>query len=256
MKHILFAIFWCVMSFSAPGAFAAAVGKFQDVSGEVKIQLTGGAPQVASKDTPLESGASVTTGEKSYAVLRFDDGQVFALQSNSQFQIQDYRYNPANAQQSSIFVSLFKGGMRAVTGAIASQNKAAFKLQTPQATIGIRGTDFPVVLKEGLYALVLDGAIELQSAGRTLALDTCFGAFMALGGALPDSVHATTLPAEVFAEILAVPLGAHPRANVPYPCAAATNSSSVPTSVLIGIGLGVVGVAAAASGGSNSTTHH
>lgn len=251
MKHILFAIFWAVMSFSAPGAFAAAVGKFQDVSGEVKIQLTGAAQQVASKDTPLESGASVTTGDKSYAVLRFDDGQVFALQSNSQFQIQDYRYNPGNAQQSSIFVSLFKGGMRAVTGAIATQNKAAFKLQTPQATIGIRGTDFPVVLSNGMYTQVLQGAIDVQNSAGAVAIETGHGTFVPSFNALPVSVLASTLPAAIFAEILAVPLGASAAA-----AAAMATDGGLSSAALIGIGLGVVGVAAAASGGSNSTTNH
>ncbi len=251
MKHIIFAFFWVVMSFSAPGAFAAAVGKFQDVSGEVKVQSTGTALLTASKDMPLESGASVTTGEKSYAVLKFDDGQIIALQSNSQFQIQDYRYNPANAQQSNIFVSLVKGGLRSVTGSIAAQNKAAFKLQTPQATIGIRGTDFPVVLSNGMYTQVLQGAIDVQNAAGSIGIESGHGTFVRSFNALPVSVLASTLPAVIFAEILAVPLGASAAA-----AAALVTDSGLSSAAMIGIGLGVVGVAAAASGGSNSTTNH
>lgn len=251
MKQILVFFSWFVLSFAAGGALAVPVASIQDVSGDVKIVATGVAPRPAAKNDTLESGASVTTGDKSYAVLKFEDGQIIALQSNTQFQVQDYRYNPNNAQQSNIFVSLVKGGLRAITGAIATQNKAAFKLQTPQATIGIRGTDFPVVLNNGLYTQVLQGGIEVQNSAGTAMLDAGQGTFVASFNTLPVAVLATALPAAIFAEILAVPIAGATAAG-----AALGTGGGMSAGTMIGIGLGVAGIAAAASGGSSSTTNH
>ena len=253
MKRIFFVLSWVVLSFAASGAFAVPVGTIQDMTGEVQILVAGAAPRPASKNAPLDSGSSVMTGEKSYAVLKFEDGQIIALQSNSQFQIQDYRYNPNNAQQSNIFVSLAKGGLRAITGAIAAQNKAAFKLQTPQATIGIRGTDFPVVLNNGMYAQVLQGAIEVQNAAGMITLPSGQAAFVASFNTPPVGVLLTTLPPAIFAEILAVPIAGVAAAGAALGSAGAGGLS---TGALIGIAVGVAGVAAAASGGSNSATNH
>lgn len=250
MKRILFVFSWLILSFAAESALAVPVASIQDMAGDVKILATGVAPRPAAKNDTLESGASVTTGEKSYAVLKFEDGQIIALQSNSQFQVQDYRYNPSNAQQSNIFVSLAKGGLRAITGAIATQNKAAFKLQTPQATIGIRGTDFPVVLNNGMYTQVLQGAIEVQNGAGATVLGTGQGTFVATFNTLPLAVAAATLPAIIFSEILAVPIAGVSATG------AALGSGGLSNSALIGIAIGVAGVAAAASGGSNSTTNH
>ncbi len=253
MKRILFVFSWLILSFAAESALAVPVASIQDMAGDVKILVAGVAPRPAAKNDTLESGASVTTGEKSYAVLKFEDGQIIALQSNSQFQVQDYRYNPSNAQQSNIFLSLAKGGLRAITGAIATQNKAAFKLQTPQATIGIRGTDFPVVLSGGMYAQVLQGAIEVQNSAGAAELGVGQGTFVASFNTLPVAVLASTLPVAIFAEILSVPI-----AGVSAAGAALGTSSSggLSTGALIGIGLGIAGVAAAASGGGSSTTNH
>ncbi|MBZ0106529.1 MAG: FecR family protein [Sulfuricella denitrificans] len=253
MKQILGFLGWFVLSFAAGGALAVPVASIQDMVGDVKITTAGAAPRAAAKNDTLESGASVTTGDKSYAVLKFEDGQIIALQSNSQFQVQDYRYNPNNAQQSNIFVSLVKGGLRAITGAIATQNKAAFKLQTPQATIGIRGTDFPVVLNNGMYTQVLQGGIEVQNSAGAASLDAGQGTFVASFNALPVAVLATALPAAIFVEILAVPIAGATAAGAALGTGGAGGMSA---GAMIGIGLGVAGIAAAASGGSSSTTNH
>lgn len=248
MKRILFVLSWFILPFAADGALAVPVGTIHDMAGDVKILVAGSPARQAKKNDPLDSGASVNTGEKSHAVLRFEDGQVIALQSNTQFQIQDYRYNPNNAQQSNIFVSLAKGGLRAITGAITTQNKAAFKLQAPQATIGIRGTDFlAVVVQNHLCAQVISGAIEVQNIAGVARLEKGQGTAVRGISVAPEPSD-ELCPAAIFAEILAVPLD---HATVPD-----SASGGLSTGALIGIGLGVAGVAAAASGGGSSTTNH
>jgi len=69
-------------------------------------------------------------------------------------------------------LSLLKGGMRAVTGLLGKRSPTSFRVGTPSATIGIRGTTFhaEVVtpganLAPGLYVQVLDGVISLTNKG-------------------------------------------------------------------------------------------
>jgi hypothetical protein len=102
-----------------------------------------------------------------------------------------------------------------------------------------------------MYTQVLQGAIDVQNAAGSIGIESGHGTFVRSFNALPVSVLASTLPAVIFAEILAVPLGASAAA-----AAALVTDSGLSSAAMIGIGLGVVGVAAAASGGSNSTTNH
>lgn len=55
------------------------------------------------------------------------------------------------AQQAASF-RLLKGGFRAVTGAIGAINRNDYRVATPAATIGIRGTDYYVYLCDDLCA--------------------------------------------------------------------------------------------------------
>ncbi len=41
-------------------------------------------------------------------------------------------------------LKLVKGGLRALTGAIAKQNPDAYRVDTPVATLGVRGIEFDV----------------------------------------------------------------------------------------------------------------
>jgi hypothetical protein len=56
------------------------------------------------------------------------------------------------------FFRLLKGGFRAVSGAIGSADPAEYRVNTPVATIGIRGTDYWVVLCDA--ACVADPAVN------------------------------------------------------------------------------------------------
>jgi hypothetical protein len=62
---------------------------------------------------------------------------------------------------------MLRGGFRAVTGLISSRNREAFKVATPLATIGIRGTDFMAQLVNPLYMHVNVGEVGLTNGGGT-----------------------------------------------------------------------------------------
>ena len=116
------------------------------VRGVVTAQSDSGTPRVLGRDGDLVTGEVITTSERSFAVLRLKDGTRMSLRPNTSFKVSSWNEEP---QKESAVFRLFKGGLRAISGALAKRNPRAFRLQTSVATIGIRGTTFDVRLCEG-----------------------------------------------------------------------------------------------------------
>ena len=132
---------------------------------------TVGATQRALKigDT-VESGTTVSTGDKSTAVIKFEDGQVMALAERSSFRIVNYQYNKQRVRESSAVFSLLQGGLRFISGVIGSTNRNSFRMTAGTATIGIRGTDGTVTfdpVTQAVIAAVNAGALEMATPQGT-----------------------------------------------------------------------------------------
>ncbi|NWG86107.1 MAG: FecR domain-containing protein [Hydrogenophilaceae bacterium] len=199
----------------------AAVSQIHALSGAVSIAYPGQAARAAQKGDRLEAGSQVATGDKSFALLRFADGQIVALKSNSEFKVDAYRFSPKSPKDSQIGFSASKGGLRAISGLIGQQNPAGFKLATPAATIGIRGTSFDVMLGS-TYVRVNEGRVGISNPAGLLQIGA--GQFAAI--ASPQTPPAPTtlgaLPANVragFQEIEQIPLPTMPGTGgfVPLP---------------------------------------
>ena len=86
----------------------------------------------------------IMTGPKSFAVVQFMDGAKVTIKPNSEVVIEDYVYN-GNADDKAT-LSLVSGGLRVITGAMAKNNPENYKVKTPVALMGVRGTEFAVQL--------------------------------------------------------------------------------------------------------------
>lgn len=150
-------------------AFAAATT--QAVSGDVQMAPAKGDYGVLAFGQRVESGATIKTGSTGRVVLRFDDGQMISISESSLFVVTDYKFNAHKPAESSFLVSLLKGGMRAVTGAIGEAAKENVTIKTQVATIGIRGTDFQLFMENKLYINVLSGAIVATNDGGSMVFD-------------------------------------------------------------------------------------
>ena len=102
---------------------------------------TGQSIRTAQAGDWLHAGQMIITGAHGRAQIRFRDGALVSLQPRSQFRIDQYAYGE-DRQRS--FYSLLEGTLRAISGAIGKKNPDDFRLDTPTATIGIRGTEFLV----------------------------------------------------------------------------------------------------------------
>ena len=119
----------------------AAVGTIDSFEGEVRV-ISATADRRAQAGLEINEGDTVKTGANAWALLAMSDGASLTLRPDSQVRFDAYRYNPdSEATQNSSLLSLVKGALRSITGYIGRTNRAGYKIATPTATIGIRGTD-------------------------------------------------------------------------------------------------------------------
>jgi len=157
-----------LLALCAGNAFAQAA-YVHDLTGTATA--TTGATQRNLKIGDLvQTGSTLSTGEKSSAVIKFEDGQVMALAEKTSFRIVDYRFNKQRVSQSSAVFTLLQGGLRFISGVIGATNRNSFRMNVGTATIGIRGTDGTVTydsVTQAVIAAVNAGAVEMATPQGT-----------------------------------------------------------------------------------------
>ncbi|MDQ7090673.1 MAG: FecR family protein [Methylococcales bacterium] len=111
--------------------------------------------------SPLYSGDQLSSQKNSSAVIAFRDGERITVEAKTEYVIKQYQYQQEN-QEDKVIHKLIVGGMRVLTGKIGKVKKENYKINTPVATIGIRGTGFDLyyIDEEGLYSYVWQGTID------------------------------------------------------------------------------------------------
>lgn len=115
----------------------------------------------------------ITTGAASSSQLRMSDGGLLSMQAESALAISQYQADPATGR-SDVSMELLKGGLRTITGTLPAGGKN-YQLNTPVASIGVRGTHYEAMLRQGdLYLAGWDGIIDVKvtvpGAGQQFSL--------------------------------------------------------------------------------------
>jgi len=237
---------------------AYANGVVQSMKGDVKAGPVGQTARTVAVDQRLTPGTAVVTGADAQAVLRFDDGQQVVLNQNTEFRIVDFRYDASDMDRT-VF-DLVRGALRMASGAIAGRNRQVVALRTPQATIGIRGTDFMVALVNPAYISVLQGAVSVTNAAGTVALGAGTFGSVATSAALATAIPTSALPAAASAAFSSMSAAA----GVAAAGGAAEGAAGTGAAGGAG-GVGAAGVAAGAAAAaglaastrkSSTTSHH
>ncbi len=143
---------WLVSaSLAATGtAVAAPAARVDFAIGGVTVTGADGRSRPVVKGLELQSGDRIVTAA-GRAQLRFTDGAYVSVQPDSDFSIREYQFDgKTDGTEKGVF-GLLRGALRTVTGAIGRVNRGAYQIQTPTATIGIRGTG-------GLIQILPDGS--------------------------------------------------------------------------------------------------
>lgn len=125
-----------------PATGLAAAGLVQFATGEVSLRR-GEATSGVAKGAEVDAGDVLLTGRAGRAQIRFTDGGLVALYPDSQLTVARYS-DSGDVAQDGFAVTLLRGGMRAITGLIGKRNPGSYKVITPTAVVGIRGSAFLV----------------------------------------------------------------------------------------------------------------
>jgi hypothetical protein len=100
---------------------------------------------------PVYEGDSIVTGSGGEVHLDMQDGGYIGVRPGTRMRIVNFKAEGGN--DDGFLISLLEGSFRAVTGWITHSGNRRAEVQTPTATIGIRGTDYePLVIPEGSKA--------------------------------------------------------------------------------------------------------
>lgn len=152
------------------------VGTADLIYGEVSRQSGHSHPSPSTLNTPpaapftplrkgmqLFEGDTVQTGQNGHLYLATTDKAFISVRPNSRLTIELYRAQPNDPSNVSIRFTLHEGVARFVSGQAVSAAKNRFRLNTPVAAIGVRGTDFTVFTSESVTrASVMSGRIAVS----------------------------------------------------------------------------------------------
>ncbi|GJL83796.1 MAG: hypothetical protein DHS20C01_34300 [marine bacterium B5-7] len=96
-----------------------------------------------ARGSEVNIGDRITTADKSFVVIAFNDKTKTTLRPNTEFVIEKFSLNEADKKDEAIF-ELVRGGLRAVSGLIGKTNPDGFLVRTSDASMGIRGTAWDV----------------------------------------------------------------------------------------------------------------
>jgi hypothetical protein len=123
------------------GAQDATVGSVKTASGEAFVIRTGQTLS-ATIGLRLSQGDLLRTADGSLGVILRDDS-VLSLGPDSELVIDEFVFSPGEGNLS-LLLRLIKGTAAFLSGQISKLSPNATTLETPVATIGVRGTRFAV----------------------------------------------------------------------------------------------------------------
>ncbi|MDA0239288.1 MAG: FecR domain-containing protein [Proteobacteria bacterium] len=139
-----------------PGEYAQAsgvpqsdpIGVVETLRGVAEATRADGSKVTLSQGDPIFRGDIIETGANGSVSMVMADDSVFSLDADGTVKMDELVYDPED-QEGSMSVSLVKGVFSFVSGQIAKTDPDAMVLNTPMATVGIRGTTGVMDLPEG-----------------------------------------------------------------------------------------------------------
>jgi hypothetical protein len=124
------------------------IGTVESSSGSVTVQHADGTSEQLEAGSPIFQGDQLETGCDGSVGVVLADGTAFSMAEGGKMVMDEMVYDPST-QESSIGINAVQGVFAFVSGQIAKTDPDAMTLETPVATIGIRGTQVGIVVGEG-----------------------------------------------------------------------------------------------------------
>lgn len=182
---------------SAPAVTEAGV--IVSAAGDTSLSRRGHISTPAKQAQKVFSGDKLRTGSNGRINLRFSDGMQMNIGSASQLKIDQYAHGGKKERS---WFDLLRGSLRTVTGMMGKREPKSFRLRTPTAVVGIRGTDFKVMQRDcsvsdcqradidAMEVSVISGAVDVVTSGGQLAVGAGQTAKIGQAGAVPKIARA------------------------------------------------------------------
>ena len=176
---------WLLILFSIP-AFTTEIGEISELRGNGEITRVSSTDSFTAEiDSDIFSFDDVRTGNGRLAI-KFLDSSIVKLTEHSKLVIDEYIFDP-DPSKSKMALNMASGTARFISGAFGKIDKENITINTPTATIGIRGTDFTTTVDELGRSLVIllpdengdsSGEITVTTAAGVEILNEAFQATM------------------------------------------------------------------------------
>lgn len=175
----------------------AAVGKVTEQTGPTEI-VRNKKSIPSSLNSGVEMNDTIVTA-KAKAKLTFEDNTTVNITEQSKLVIDDFVYDPKKGA-GKVAMKVVLGTARYASGQIAKNNPQAVDIQTPTATVAVRGTDFSMTVDELGRSLIMllpscdadkkkcvTGAIIVKNDAGEVFMNEPYQATLVTSSSLPPS---------------------------------------------------------------------
>jgi hypothetical protein len=125
----------------------AAIGKITEQAAAAPSIQRKSSTLPGSKGTGVEMADTIKTTQGKVGIT-FEDNTKVDITENSKLVIDDFVYDPNSKKGGKLAIKVALGTARYASGSIAHNNPQAVAINTPTATIAVRGTDFTATVDE------------------------------------------------------------------------------------------------------------
>jgi hypothetical protein len=174
LTALLCAVAMLALPLSADPSVGAEVGVASAVRNDVE-GIQGGTSRALSLGSRVFERELIRTGVESVAQLLFLDQTTLSVGPESEVTLDRFVYDPTR-NSGDVLLSTARGALRFISG---TQNPLNYKITTPNATIGVRGTivnvlqygaGTTVVADQGTVVIDVGGQTYTLKAGKALAI--------------------------------------------------------------------------------------
>ncbi len=157
-KHIFAAFILVFVSLASP-VMAESIANVVAVVGNPTSSGPGGSRTLSAGNAIFEND-KITVGSGGNAQILFTDGTKLVVGPNSSLLINNYLMRGSSNTAQDFSIKALRGTFRFITG---KSPKSAYKIQTANATIGIRGTAFDFWVQNVTGVALLKGKVRLTN---------------------------------------------------------------------------------------------
>lgn len=203
MKKWISGLAMVVLAGWVSSASANQAGKVTQITGQVTITRASGEPVSLRVYEPVMEGDTLQTGTDGRVKVMLSDDSVITLSPNSKLVVRTQTFTRAPARRES-FMELMQGRVRAAVARYTANYQSTFKIKTPTAVAGVRGSIQVVGTGTPEFMACVEGPCTYGPPGSEVTLQSGQISFMQ-GGApteprepsleeLAALINSTTMP--------------------------------------------------------------